>query len=140
MNSEATPPPPPKKEKPKPEFKPVTGDEIDEILSKILREMGCTVPVRRLGEGYYIFGTRKIYCKILNGQVMVRVGGGYMGIVEFVDTYGDVELNKLEKAYEKGIDPIEEAEKQYSPGPKRGSSGRASFGNGSPRPGSGKSN
>jgi hypothetical protein len=104
-NSEEIPPPPPV-EKPKAVFKPVKGDEVDELLARILAELGCPIPIKRLGEGYYIFGTKKIYCKILNGQVMVRVGGGYMAIVEFVNNYTDVEMAKLEKAYEKGIDPF----------------------------------
>lgn len=57
--------------------------------------MNCPVPIKKLGNGYYIFGTRKIYAKILNGKLVIRVGGGYMVIDEFISTYADQELNKI---------------------------------------------
>jgi TfoX/Sxy family transcriptional regulator of competence genes len=44
----------------------------------------CPVPIKRLGGGYYLFGTKKIYAKILNGRLVIRVGGGYMVIDEFI--------------------------------------------------------
>ena len=39
---------------------------------------------RREAEGIYIFGTKKIYLKLLNDNIMVRVGGGYQALDEFV--------------------------------------------------------
>lgn len=39
-----------------------------------------------MGGGYYMFGTKKIYAKILNNKLVIRVGGGYMAIGEFVAT------------------------------------------------------
>jgi hypothetical protein len=59
------------------------------------------VPIKKLGNGYYIFGTRKIYAKILNGKLVIRVGGGYMVIEEFISTYAEQELNKMNKIAEK---------------------------------------
>lgn len=41
-----------------------------------------------------MFGTKKIYCKIINGKLVVRVGGGYMGIEEFIMQYGQQEAEK----------------------------------------------
>ena len=55
------------------------------------------MPIRKLGNGFYLFGTKKIYAKILNGKLVIRVGGGYMVIEEFIATYETPELNKLEK-------------------------------------------
>ena len=52
-----------------------------------------------MGGGYYMFGTKKIYAKIINGKLVIRVGGGYMGIDEFMFYYGAQELNKM-LAYE----------------------------------------
>lgn len=54
------------------------------------------MPIKKLGEGYYLFGTRKIYAKILNGKLVIRVGGGYMVIEEFISTYAEKELVKLD--------------------------------------------
>lgn len=86
-------------------YRAIKGDEVDEMLAKYLQD--CPVPVRRLGGGFYLFGTRKIYAKIMNGRLVVRVGGGYMFISEFITSYSDPEIAKLTKICEKlGIDSI----------------------------------
>jgi hypothetical protein len=72
---------------------------VDELLAKYIQN--CPVPVKRLGGGYYLFGTRKIYAKIMNGKLVVRVGGGYMVIEEFIATYADQELAKMNKIAER---------------------------------------
>lgn len=46
-----------------------------------------------------MFGSKKIFAKIINGKLLIRVGGGYMGIDEFMFYYGAQELNKM-LAYE----------------------------------------
>jgi hypothetical protein len=39
----------------------------------------------RESEGVYQFGQKRIYIKIEKGhKILVRVGGGYMGIEEFI--------------------------------------------------------
>lgn len=66
-------------------YKAVTGDEVDELLAKYINEMNIQVPICRLEPGYYLFGTKKIYAKVLNYKLVVRVGGGYMSFAEFVE-------------------------------------------------------
>ena len=44
-----------------------------------------------------MFGTRNIIAKIINGNLLIRVGGGYLSIDEFLDQYTPVELEKLER-------------------------------------------
>lgn len=44
-----------------------------------------------------MFGTKKIYAKIMNNKLVVRVGGGFMGIEEFISTYGESELNRSQR-------------------------------------------
>lgn len=61
---------------------------MDKMLAEILNRLGINLPIKRLGGGYYMFGTKKIFCKIINGKLVVRVGGGYMGIEEFIQQYG----------------------------------------------------
>jgi chromosome segregation ATPase len=93
--------------KPEPEvsYRAVRGDEVDEMLAQYLQD--CPVPVKRLGGGFYLFGTRKIFAKIMNGRLVVRVGGGYMFISEFIATYSEPEIAKLTKICENlGIDSI----------------------------------
>jgi len=60
------------------------GDLLDEMIGNYIKSADCPVPIKKLGNGYYIFGTRKIYAKILNGKLVIRVGGGYMVIEEFI--------------------------------------------------------
>lgn len=77
----------------------VKGDMIDELLAKYIQN--CPVPVKRLGGGFYLFGLRKIYAKIMNGKLVIRVGGGYMIIEKFIETYADQELQKLIRVAER---------------------------------------
>ena len=51
-----------------------------------------------------MFGTKKIYAKIMNGKLVIRVGGGYMNIEEFIKTYADQELIKVNKRRQQGLD------------------------------------
>jgi hypothetical protein len=64
------------------------------------------VPITRLGNGKYTFGTKDILAKILNGKLVIRVGGGYMGIAEFMRHYGNKELIRMQTIKNKlnGID------------------------------------
>ena len=45
-----------------------------------------------------MFGTKKILAKIINGKLVIRVGGGYMSAEEFIETYGRIEMMKMQKA------------------------------------------
>jgi len=41
-------------------YKATKGDMVDELLSKILNDECVTLPVRKLGKSFYMFGTSKI--------------------------------------------------------------------------------
>ena len=51
----------------------------------------------RESPGVYTFGTKKVFIKVYNNRIMVRVGGGYLSIDEFLEQYTVLELEKLEK-------------------------------------------
>lgn len=75
------------------------------MLANYIAISGCPIPIRRIGEGFYMFGTRKIYAKIMNGKLVIWVGGGYMIIEKFIETYADQEIEKLKRIAEKqGLD------------------------------------
>ena len=76
-------------------YVPVKGDRVDELMAHYLNEFHLDVPIQRLGDGNYMFGTRKIYAKIMNDKLVIRVGGGFMLIDEFLNTYGHQELDKV---------------------------------------------
>lgn len=92
---------------PEPKYQAKKGDLVDEMLAQYIQN--CPVPVKRLGDGFYLFGTKKIYAKIMNGKLVIRVGGGYMFIEKFIETYADAELIKINAILEKeGLSSIEE--------------------------------
>jgi len=78
-------------------YKAVKGDLVDELFADYINRLNCPVPIKRLGNNQYTFGTKKIYAKIINGKLVIRVGGGYMGIEEFMMYYGQQELQKIQK-------------------------------------------
>eukprot|EP00347_Sterkiella_histriomuscorum_P007817 403347449 len=78
-------------------YKAVKGDMVDELFADYINRLNCPVPIKRLGNNQYTFGTKKIFAKIINGKLVIRVGGGYMGIEEFMMYYGQQELQKLQK-------------------------------------------
>lgn len=43
-----------------------------------------------------MFGSKKIYAKVMNKRLVVRVGGGYMDMAEFITTYAESERLKLQ--------------------------------------------
>ena len=51
----------------------------------------------RESEGVYEFGSRRINVRIEKGKILIRVGGGYMAIDEFLDQYTPAELEKIER-------------------------------------------
>ena len=76
-------------------YKAVKGDIVDELFAEYINRLNCPVPIARLGGNYYTFGQKKIYAKVINGKLVIRVGGGYMDIEEFMMYYGEQELTKL---------------------------------------------
>lgn len=78
-------------------YKAIKGDKVDEMLQRYINEQGVDLPITRLGNQFYMFGTKKIYAKIINDKLVVRVGGGFMGIDEFINTYGQQELQKVQR-------------------------------------------
>ena len=70
-------------------YSAIKGDLVDELLAKYINLTQCPVPIKRLGNGYYLFGTKKIFAKIMNGKLVIRVGGGFMVIEEFIAAYAE---------------------------------------------------
>lgn len=95
------------------------GDMLDELLGNYINETGCPVPIKRLGNGFYMFGARKIFAKVLNGRLVIRVGGGFMVIEEFISAYAEQEMRKKKHMDEKA--ERAEAEKLAGQGSPRGS-------------------
>ena len=52
----------------------------------------------RESEGVYQFGTRRVNVRVERGRIMIKVGGGYLSIDEFLDQYTPTELAAFERA------------------------------------------
>lgn len=78
------------------------------MMAKYLNECDYYVPVKRQGEGQYMYGSKKIFAKIMNGKLVIRVGGGYMLIDEFLRNYAEQERDKagLEDISKDNMSPI----------------------------------
>lgn len=83
-----------------PAYKAIKGDQVDELFATHLNACGLAITVKRLAAGKYLFGTKQILAKIINGKLVIRVGGGYMSAEEFIETYGRIEMLKLQKQEE----------------------------------------
>lgn len=83
------------------------GDEVDQALADFLNNYhdkgNLQVMFIRLQPGVYSFGSKKVCIKVENGKIVVRVGGGYLRVNEFLATYTAAELDR---SIREGIDPM----------------------------------
>ena len=59
------------------------------MMAKHLNESPYSLSVKALGDGHYMFGNKKIFAKIMNEKLVIKAGGGFMLIDEFIKNYGD---------------------------------------------------
>lgn len=65
-------------------YKPVKSDPIDVLLADTVNSLMINLPIERVYEGKYIFGTKSVSAKIVGERLVIRVGGGWMSADEFV--------------------------------------------------------
>lgn len=68
-------------------YRAVKGDLVDELVEQNLTELECTLPIKRLCDGYYLFGTKKIYIKVHRGRLLLKSGGGFQDFIEYIESY-----------------------------------------------------
>jgi chromosome segregation ATPase len=82
-------------------YVPIRDDDVDRNLAEYINNYPdrskLKIMFMRESEGIYLFGTRKIYVRVENHKIIIRVGGGYLSIDEFLDIYTPVELERLER-------------------------------------------
>ena len=76
-------------------YKAIKGDEVDALFAYHFNKAQLALPVKRVGPGKYMFGSKQILAKIVNGKLLIRVGGGYCGVDEFIEQYGPMEMLKI---------------------------------------------
>ena len=82
-------------------YVPIKDDPVDERVAEYLNNypdrQQLKIMFLRESTGVYEFGTKRVEVREAKGKLLIRVGGGYMGIDEFLATYTPGELEKLER-------------------------------------------
>ena len=77
---------------------PVKGDPIDEMMAQSINSQRFYMAVERISEGIYMWNSKKFFAKIMNNKLIIRVGGGFMNIVEFI-SHMEQELRSTGQLY-----------------------------------------
>lgn len=78
----------------KPDSQPTTTSLMKEFKKQ---NANMDVPIYPTANpDIFTFGTKRLHVVVLNGQLMVRVGGGYMRIDDFVVKHAPVEARKMQ--------------------------------------------
>ena len=64
-------------------------------IAEYVATFGSPVPWKRISQGNYLYGSKKVSVKFLRNNLIIKVGGGSMMIEEFVANYEDIELAKM---------------------------------------------
>ena len=82
-------------------YVPVKDDAVDlkvaEFINNYPDRNRLKIMFMRESTGVYEFGSKRVNVRIEKGRILIRTGGGFMSIDEFLDQYTPVELEKLER-------------------------------------------
>jgi hypothetical protein len=88
-------------------YVPASNDPVDTVMASFVNSHSqLPVSFYRQDEGIYLFGTKRVFIKLENGNIVsnshtVRVGGGFMRLEEFMQVYTPLEMGKLQSSHEK---------------------------------------
>ena len=72
-------------------YHPVKDDPIDKKLAEYINnapvKLRSQLTFVRESEGMYKYGKKRVFMKIEKDMIIIRVGGGYLTIEEFIDQY-----------------------------------------------------
>lgn len=81
---------------------------LDFLMAEFLES--SPVPIIKLtSDGEYLYGTKKVFAKVFDNSLYIRVGGGFMSIQDFLDKNTDIEIIRINKAIEReAVDKYED--------------------------------
>lgn len=81
-----------------PVYFPVEDDPVDLAVADYFnsRDEVLIVPFVRESYGVYVYGSKRIMVSIERGKVIVKVGGGFLPIEVFLESYTGTELDKFD--------------------------------------------
>lgn len=79
-------------------YQPIKGDKIDEAIADAVNSCEYDVPLKRIQDGQYTYGTKKIVAKLAqNNKLLIKVGGGFLLIDEFLKNYAQMEYQNIQE-------------------------------------------
>jgi len=72
-------------------YVPTTGDKVDEMFAHAVNSCPHVVHVTKLGDGKYTYGSKTVFAKMVQENLVIRVSGGYMLVEEFLKNYAEAE-------------------------------------------------
>ena len=80
---------------------PANDDVVDKKLAEYINsyhdQQKLKIMFMRESSGVYEFGTKRILVKVEREKILIKVGGGFLSIDEFLDQYTPEELAKVER-------------------------------------------
>ena len=77
-------------------YVPLKDDAIDHKMAEFINNYPDRSKLKmmfmRESTGIYEFGSKRVNVRIEKGKILIRVGGGYMSIDEFLDQHTPIEL------------------------------------------------
>lgn len=82
-------------------YVPIKNDPVDEKLADFVNNYPDRSQLKimflRESSGVYEFGTKRVSVEVTKNKILIRVGGGFISIDEFLQQYTPLELEKLER-------------------------------------------
>ena len=107
-----------------PPYIPTLDDPVDVALFEYIKSSEAPIPVpfTREDEGVYLFGTKRVFLKLENGNLAIRIGGGFTSIKNFVEIYTPIELERQEDVIEETVPEFRNTQSRFSHSPQKGMS------------------
>ena len=107
-----------------PPFIPKLDDPIDIALFEYIKALDQPIPIpfTREEPGVYLFGTKRIFIKLENGNIVIRIGGGFTSISNFIEIYTPIELERQEEAVEEALPVFKSTQARLANSPQKGMS------------------
>ena len=85
-------------------YRAVKDDPIDQKLSQYMNELPLSLRKNALqlvreSEGVYKYGKKRVFMKIENDLIVIRVGGGYLTFDQFIEQYCNGDPNEKKKYF-----------------------------------------
>ncbi|CDW82748.1 gas2 domain containing protein [Stylonychia lemnae] len=79
-------------------YQPVKGDQLDEEFERVINQLDLdSLPVIRISNGKYLIGSESKMVVLKHRTCMVRVGGGFQKLEEYIITHKEDQIQKIKR-------------------------------------------